>query len=248
MNRLLTFGFWLLLLILTGSLEPGRADTFKNPERTGIDQVGMAMSLHAQMNSGQVPTRWEQIETIYNLDRINNNLARSKRAPLNERYQFLPQKIATLDGRGRLLLIRSIPLERVELDDHGKEKRVRWRYMVTRGKNGTISATRVPEEEVQAIFQKAGIPLPTPNPREPAVETEDIMPPQDGQLANDPESREGADGRQSTSAPSSAAVHATTPMTQTPAVSAKRRSSALSWIAGIAALLVIAALALKRRS
>lgn len=167
------------LAILCGYSGDIRCETFETIERASVNQVGMAMSLYSRMRNGEAPSNWEQIRTIYNIELVNNNLARRKRAPLNERYRFVTQKISTLDERGLVLLVRSIPLERIEIDERGEEKRVRWRYMVTRGKDGIISATRVPEEEVQAIFQKAGVALPAPKPGEPAVETEDAPAPYD---------------------------------------------------------------------
>lgn len=146
------------------------ASTVVTPESVALSHLSTAIGLYAELHNGELIKNWQRVRGVFNLDDANNTLHKAASAgfPLEDHYEFIAETVSYPGYEGsQILLARTVPLQRAK----GKPK---FRYIVTRSKDGTTASLHVPEEEVQAMFQKAGVPLPTPKPGLPAVEIEAV--------------------------------------------------------------------------
>lgn len=163
MNRRFFAG--ILALVLWG-WQFAQATTIVSPERASLGQLATAIKVYLILHNGQRVTSWAEVREIYDLDAANNNLRGKPAYPLEEHYEFISQQVPFPGYEGsNVVMIRTVPLQRAE----GQPK---WRYLVGRTKDGDLTATRLSEEEVQAMFQQAGVPLPMPKTGLAAVEIE----------------------------------------------------------------------------
>jgi len=171
-----------LLFIACVFSSRGYATSLVTLENVAISNIGNAMGTYQILNNGQIPTTWAQIGEGFDLEKINKGLAsRQSSVPqptfIQDRYQFVTQPLPTLDGRAQVLIMRTVPLVHLE-DLKGEQTPIekQWRYVVLQGKDsGTISGTRLPEKEIQAMLKKAGMTI-TPKLGLAAVETDDRIP------------------------------------------------------------------------
>jgi len=241
------------LIILTISLlgwQFVHADTVVSPEGAALSQLSTAMKVYTILHNGQQARTWTQLREVFDLDAANKNLRGKPSYPLEAHYEFLTKQVPLIGYPGsEVVMIRTVPLQRAE----GAPK---WRYLIGQTKDGDLSATRLPEETVQAMFSQAGVAPPLAKAGLPAVEIE-AMPHADEPVESTPAGRESADGKRSTPALPLSAVHTITdassqpaaPVTQTSTATAESRAPVWPWvIGGILALIVIVAVVLKRRS
>lgn len=153
----------------------GHATSLMTPENVTMSGIAQAMRVYQTLHQGQLPTNWTQIREVYDVDQANKNLAGRQSYPIEDHYQFVAQPLQTLDGNAQVLLIRTVPLQRLEDQTHQENNSAQWRYMVTRSKNGVISSTRLPESTVQAMLQKSGVTI-TPKAGLPKLETDERIP------------------------------------------------------------------------
>jgi hypothetical protein len=244
-NRLLlAYG---LALVLWGS-QLAQGTTFVSPERTALGQLATAIKVYPLLHNGQRVTTWAQVREVFDLDAANKSLIGKPSYPLEAHYEFVNQKVAVPGYEGsEVIMVRTVPLQRAE----GEAK---WRYLVGQSKDGSMTATRMPEEEVRAMFQQAAVPLPAPRPGLPPVELE-VMPKLD---EPPPNASAAVDATPTPAAPAPAtSVPTATPsvppqpatsVAQTPDATVERKSPVWPWLVGIAALSVIALLVWKRRA
>jgi hypothetical protein len=245
MNQRLFFG---ILALVISDRQFVQADTIVSPEKIALYQLATAIKVYPILHNGQQVATWAQVGEVYNLANANKSLRGKPAHPLEDHYEFVahPVPFPRYEGSA-VVLVRTVPLQRAE----GQAK---FRYLIGRTKDGELTATRLSEEEVQAMFQQAKVPLPTPKPGLAAVEIE-ALPDLDGQTANDPGSREGADGRRPIPEPSPSAlpvipkVSSPPPALGTPpsAPLTEHKAPAWLWVFGFAVLIVLAARVLKRR-
>lgn len=235
-SRCLFFG---TLALLIAGRQFVRADTIVSSEKIALYQMATAIKVYPILHNGQQVTTWAQVSEVYNLAAANKTLRGKPAHPLEDHYEFVAQPVPFPRYAGSaVVLVRTVPLQRAE----GQPK---FRYLIGRTKDDELNATRLPEEEVQAMFQQANVPLPTPKPGLPEVEIEAILG-LDGQPSSDP--GEGADGRSPIPALSPSTLPLIPKASSPPAAPFERHVSVRLWLVGMALLIVIALRLWKRRS
>lgn len=151
-----------------------------------LNRVADVFVMYQILHPGQTPSNWEQINELYDLKKINSNLASSHGYSVQDRYEFVTQSLPLSDGSDcQVLLIRTIPLQRSDETDSNLERQ--WRYLIYKSKEGKIFSTRISENQVQDALKQAGVtiapktglpqvdvyrpkpsPPPTPNPGDAA--------------------------------------------------------------------------------
>lgn len=137
-------------------------------EAAFLGQMNTAMKVYAARHNGQPVTNWEQLREVFDVDYANKHLRGRPSHPLEDHYEFVPPGVSVEGFQGsEVILIRTVPLQEAP-------NRPNWRYLIVRTKGGGMSVTRRSEDEVQAMFQKAGVSLPLPKPGLPPFEMENL--------------------------------------------------------------------------
>lgn len=202
------------------------AETRSSVEQVTVTHIGNAMSAYRILH-GQLPTTWEQINTIIDLESENQGVMPAYGFRIQERYHFVRGRLPFLDKlQSEVLMIRVVPVQ-----DHrdGKIKRT----LIYRTKDGTIMSGTFPEEKVQKALQAAGVQIPRP-PGIPEIESNINRAAQKHALRAPPAGVTEATGVQPSLAspkPSLSQRESTPPVTN-------RSSSNWFWAAGIAAAII----------
>lgn len=155
-------------------LNDGFASSLMTPENAEVGGIARAMRMYQTLNQGQLPTNWAQLRQVYNLDVVNSHLVGRQSYPIEDHYQFITQPLLlSYPVDGRVLMIRTVPLE--NLSEPDKTQRQRWRYLIYQNKKGDILSKRIAEKEVQNMLNSAGMKI-IPKAGLPAVETDERIP------------------------------------------------------------------------
>jgi hypothetical protein len=162
------------LCLLNALVNAGLAGTTVTPERQGVDDLAKVIKMYEATHNKTLPQNWDALSSIYDLESINKSIAPRGTAPIQDRYQFLSQKLPYVgENNSRVLLIRTIPLS--EKQSSADEPPRKWRYLIYQRSDGSIESTRLPEDRVQEMLKGANVTI-TPKPQLPSVEYEDYLP------------------------------------------------------------------------
>lgn len=209
-------------------------------EGAALKQLATAMEVYSRVHKEGQITTWAQASKIFNLNAANRSLRGESSNTLESRYEFTVQSVLLpgLDA-SRVVLIRTVPLQRA----NGERK---WRHLIARSTTGDFTATRRTEEEVQAMFQHAGVPPPRPKDGVPSTEIESMPDPYEGNAGNSLE-YEARSGTPTQSEPNRAAPSHNSSIAQTP----RTRVSQIPmwvWFVGGIALIVLGTVLLRNRA
>lgn len=208
------------------------ADSWMSTEGVMLNRMTTALNIYPALHNGQRAMSWAQIREVYDLEAANKNLRGKASYPLQAHYEFINREVPYPGHDGsRVIMLRTVPLQRAE----GQPK---WRNLVVQTADGQLTATRRSEDEVQAMFRQAGVPLPTAKAGMAAVEIE-AMPSLDEPPESNPAGGESTNGQRPTPA---------TPTPQTPIVLSERSAPAWPWVIAVLVIGASAAFAWRRRA
>jgi len=132
------------------------AGSVANLEDTQARGMALSIELYSERHQGALPKNWADIEDDFSSAPINQSLGTAGVREFQERYAFFAKPVPLPPNRGaEIIVIRTVPSKK----SSGASPA---RYAVVRTKTGEISVTSFLEEEVHAIFNQAGVPLPKP--------------------------------------------------------------------------------------
>jgi len=170
MKQIYFYFLFALCVFATG----GVASSLMTPENAVMGGIARAMRMYQIVNQGRLPSNWAQLRQVYNLDEVNRVLEGRQSYPIEDHYQFITQPLSLpYPVDGRVLMIRTVPLENLLEPDPAK--RQQWRYLIYQNKKGDILSTRISEKDVQNMINSAGVRI-TPKAGLPAVETDERIP------------------------------------------------------------------------
>ena len=158
-----------IIWVLTSFAGPQAvATTIDTPESAALGNLASVMGMYGLMHEHRLPTTWDQIKEIYDIEYFNQRLIGRQSYPLQDHYQFITQPLPLIkNDEGQVLLIRTVPLgDRKQ--DPSKPPQLR-RYLIYMQKTGDIVSIGMSEEDVQAMLKKASVTI-TPKPGLPEVE------------------------------------------------------------------------------
>ena len=126
-------------------------------EEVALTHVANAMSAYRIVH-GQLPAKWEQIGTVIELDAENRPLNTAYGFRIQDRYQFVNQKLPLLDPlQSEVLMIRVSPFK-----DYRANQEI-FRTLIYRTKDGVIMAGVFPEEQVRKAMRAANFQIAQPS-------------------------------------------------------------------------------------
>jgi hypothetical protein len=149
-SRVLLFG-GALAILLNDAAAWGR--TYSELESVAVQNIRSAMEGYAELNTGQYPTNWSQVDEQLDLDQINRKLRFQKEScPIQAHYVFIQELImAPPPARGDVVFIRTTAYKHPESG--------LGRYLISKSTNGLFYAW-LPESAVQSMLTQTKVSLP----------------------------------------------------------------------------------------
>ncbi len=168
MKKIITY---LVIVLYSLLAEVSFASSFATSEKVEVDNIASVLNIYKVTHNNQFPSKWEQVSEIYDIAKVNKNLNYPQSYPIEDHYQFVAQPMFLPGAEGsRVLLIRAVPLQASSEIDENTDKQ--WRYVIYSDSKGNVLTTRLSENDVQAMFKKAGVTI-TPKAGLPTVESDE---------------------------------------------------------------------------
>ena len=229
-------------------IEPGtdmnrgrEAPSRRSPEQALVGQLRSYLEAYVRNGDGQLPTSWDQVEKKLGIGMWEST---NEREIIKRRFAFIgssggvPQSHDNGPLAGKLVLAPLYPLKEPRSEEQG-------RFTVWQSEKGAFAARWLTESELKTFSNWSEVETKL----EAAKAAVALMPPLAIESTPAPQSRSvpPIESASVAAAPSGSPMP-TAPVAQTPALPAERKSPVWPWLVGIAALIAIVAVALKRRA